>query len=183
MKLFDEFLGFMALTWPLPLIVLWFPVCIALAVLVGKKGIKRSLPFKIIGGAAYLNYLCKTEAGVKIYQPIELPADYWDKNGKPKFYNGSNNNDVPSYAFQRLGIDIKVERIEKKRLFSVNQSKRIVKDKKTGKKYSQIVEFGYGGGWLIGTSPAYVSSISCEKGGSYYDKLVQQQFIPIKKER
>ena len=100
-----QLLGFAVLTGPLFLIVLWVPVCLALAFLVGKKVIKKSLPLKITGGLAvflimllfpvsdeiagriYFNHLCETEAGVKVYQTIELPAEYWDKDGKPNFYD------------------------------------------------------------------------------------------------
>jgi len=96
-----QLLGFAVLTGPLFLIVLWVPVCIGIAFWVGRKVINRSLPFKITGGLAvfliilvlpvsdeiagriYFNHLCKTEAGVKVYRIIELPAEYWDEDGKP----------------------------------------------------------------------------------------------------
>ena len=99
----DQLLGFIALTSPLFLIVLWVPVCIALAVWVGRKFLRAGLPLKIvvgtllflvllilpfadeIAGRIYFNHLCETEAGIKVYQTIELPAEYWDEDGAPKF--------------------------------------------------------------------------------------------------
>ena len=49
----NELLGFVVLTGPLFLIVLWVPVCIVMAFLVGKKFIKKSLTLKIAGGLAF----------------------------------------------------------------------------------------------------------------------------------
>lgn len=195
-----QLLGFAVLTGPLFLIVLWVPVCIALAVLVGKKFIHKSLPHKIAGGLVvflvvlvlpvtdeiagriYFHHLCEKEAGVKVYQTIELPAECWDEDGKPKFYKGANNNDVPSYAFNRLGIDIDGEWVEKKRLFHVTQSKTIYKEKESGRKYSEVVRFGYKGGWIMRELTPHPSGLSCG-GYNFYDELVQQQFIPAKDER
>jgi hypothetical protein len=195
-----QLLGFAVLTGPLFLIVLWVPVCVAIGFLVGKKFIKKSLTLKIIGGLAiflimlllpvsdeiagriYFNHLCETEAGVKVYQTIELPAEYWDEDGNPKFYKGANNNDVPSYAFKRLGIDIDGEWVEKKRLLQVIQFGTVVNEKKSGKKYSEVVRFGYTGGWIMRELTPHPSGLSC-RGGSFYDELVQQQFIPAKEER
>ena len=195
-----QLLGFVVLTGPLFLIVLWVPVCIALAILVAKKLIKRSLPLKITGGLTvfliilllpvsdeiagriYFHHLCETEAGVKVYQQIELPAEYWDEDGNPKFYKGVNNNDNPSYAFERLGIDIDGEWVEKKRLLHVSQSGTVIKEKKSGKKYSEVVRFGYQGGWIMRELTPHPRGLSCGDS-SLYDKLVQQQFIPAKKKR
>lgn len=98
-----ELLGFVVLTSPLFLVVLWVPVCFFLAVLVGRKFIKRSLPVRIAGGVTvflvalllpasdeiagriYFNHLCETEAGMRVYQPMELPVEYWDEDGSLKF--------------------------------------------------------------------------------------------------
>lgn len=99
----QELLGFIVLTSPLFLVVLWIPIYLLLVISVGRKAIKKSLPLKIAGGVTafliarhlpvgdeiagriYFNHLCETEAGVKVYQPVELPAEYWDEGGKPLF--------------------------------------------------------------------------------------------------
>jgi len=109
-----------------------------------------------------------------------LPAEYWDEDGNPKFYKGANNNDVPSYAFERLGIDIDAEWVEKKRLLHVSQSGTVIKEKKSGKKYSEVVRFGYKGGWIMRELTPHPSGLSCG-GGGFYDELVQQQFVSAKK--
>ena len=48
-----------------------------------------------IVGHLYFNHLCSTEASVRIYQTVELPAEYWDKTGKLKFYDETNGNIRP----------------------------------------------------------------------------------------
>lgn len=190
----DQLLGFIALTSPLFLIVLWLPVCIALAVWVGRKLLKTGLPLKIvastliffallflpfadeIAGRIYFNHLCEAEAGAKVYQTIELPAEYWDEEGKPTFYKGSRNNDIPSYAFERLGIDITAKWVEKEHRFRIHQSGTIYTDKASGQRLGEVVRFGYAGGWIAREMTLHPSSVTCGLAGSY-DDLVQQQFV------
>ena len=191
-------LGLIVMTSPLFLIVLWVPLCIALAVWVGRKFIRTGLLVKIsicsliflillilpiadeIAGRIYFNHLCETEAGVKVYKTIELPAKYWDDEGKPTFYKGANNNDVPSYAFEKLGIEITAKRNHSQRWFHVNQSGTIYISKKTGLKLSEVVRFGYGEGWIVREMTPHNSSITCGIADSY-DDLIRQQFIPASK--
>lgn len=52
-----------------------------------------------IVGHFYLNYLCSTEAGMKVYQTVELPAEYWDAQGRPKFYVNQYNHNKMRYIF------------------------------------------------------------------------------------
>ena len=91
-----DFMGFIVLTGPLFLIVLWVPVSILISIWASKRFIKKGLPLKIalglivftivlvipiadeIVGRIYFNHICETDAGFKVYQKIELPAEYWD---------------------------------------------------------------------------------------------------------
>ena len=102
MKFLDELFGFAVLSGPLWLILILLPVCIWLAIKISKRfkpGAPRiaggvgilllffALPFgDEIVGRTYFNYLCATEAGVKVYKTVELPAEYWDERGRAKFY-------------------------------------------------------------------------------------------------
>ena len=114
MKFFDPLLGFAVLTGPLWLILILLPVCIWLAIKISKRfkpGVTRiaggvgiflllfALPFgDEIAGRIYLSHLCATEAGVKVYQTVELPAEYWEADGKPIFRKLA----APSAAAYRL---------------------------------------------------------------------------------
>lgn len=95
------FIGFLVLLGPLVFVVLWLPFCLWIARNVAKRFtgsgarwasgaaaffVALLLPFAdSIAGRIYFNHLCSTEAGVKVYQTVELPAEYWDAQGKPRF--------------------------------------------------------------------------------------------------
>jgi uncharacterized membrane protein len=103
----SEILGFVVLTGPLLLMVLWLAVCIWLAWKLTKR--HKAVAVRIVVGVlvfallvlapiadeivgrAYFNHLCATEAGVKVYKTVELPADYWDEQGRPRFLEENGN--------------------------------------------------------------------------------------------
>lgn len=122
MKFLNELLGFAVLTGPLWLILILLPVSIWIAIKVARRikpGVTRiaggvgiflllfALPFgDEIAGRIYLSYLCATEAGVKVHQTVELPAEYWEADGKPKFYDERNGN----FNLPQIGTDFKTEK-------------------------------------------------------------------------
>src|ERR1039457_1543473 len=59
-----------------------------------------------IAGDIYFDHLCSTEAGVKIYQTVELPAEYWDEKGNPKFIkeNGELERSILNDRFVEHGL-------------------------------------------------------------------------------
>ena len=195
----NEILGFIVLTSPLFIILIWLPICFLIAIWLCRNVFRLESPLKIfvgilvfavlftlpftdeIAGRIYFNHLCESEAGATIYQPIELSPENWKADGTPKFYKGANNNDVPSYAFDRLGIEFEAEWVEKKRLLNVTQHGSVIKEKKSGKRYSEVVGFWYKGGWINRKLTPHPSGISCNSA-NYYDDLVRQQFIPTNAE-
>ncbi len=190
-----QLLGFMVLTGPLFLIVLWVPVCIALAVLVAKKLIKKSLPLKITGGLAvfliilllpvsdeiagriYFHHLCETEAGVKVYQQIELPAEYWDENGKPKFFNKQG---YLKHEFWVNFIDEDSHVIHYSQILGIDKDFTIVKRKNSKRKLADIITFRFWGGWLRRNFSPHNTANSCQFlhssdfGRNFYGKLFIQ---------
>ena len=181
----NQFLGFVVLTGPLFLIVLWVPVCVALAFLVGKKFIKKSMSLKIIGGMVvflvalplpladeiagrmYFNHLCKTEAGVEVYQTIELPAEYWDEDGKPKFYVDWDAGLGKKYPLIRKGESYSS-------LFHIDNAGFKFIEKKTGKTLGEVVNFRFLGGWIFRNFNASNSTSSCE----LREEIINEIFIP-----
>lgn len=103
MKLLNELLGFAVLTGPLWLILILLAIATWIAVKAAKRFEGRGVQIAVgvlvfllvffvpfgdeIAGRIYLGHLCATEAGVKVHQTVELPAEYWDEHGKPKFLN------------------------------------------------------------------------------------------------
>ena len=197
----NELLGFIVLSSPLFLIVLWLPVSIVLAVWISRKFLKKKKnPIKVafgaflflfvlvtpiadeIAGTIYFNHLCKTEAGAKVYQTIELPAEYWDADGKPTFYYGANNNDIPPYAFERVGVEVITKAKEKIRLFGIEQIGATYTDKKSGELVSEVTGFRYWGGWVRRNFSLHNTATSCNSAKSD-DELIKKQFIPVDTER
>ncbi len=133
-----------------------------------------------VAGRIYFNHLCETEAGAKVYQTIELPAEYWDENGKAKFYKGAMSNDVPSYAFNRLNIPVEIRAKDRRRMFHIDQYGSDTIEKDSNKVINEIIGFRYWGGWIARNMTPHNSAVSCRKVAEVYDELIQKQFIPSK---
>lgn len=187
----NTILGFLLLIGPLIVVVLWLPFCGWIARKVSKRftssgkrwasGIATFLVVSLlpfvdsIAGHIYFNHLCSTEAGVKVYQTVELPAEYWDEQGKPRFYDDKNGN-------LRLPIDsVKWESRTEKYPFSVEKNISEIKEKSTGKVLSERVLFTYWGGWLARNFYlAHNTAISCNSDVKAYTNYVMQIFKPAK---
>ena len=142
MKLLNELLGFVVLTGPLWLIFITVLLGLVIIVVMAKRfrsgrirlavgiGIFSLIFLALFGdeiaGRIYLDYLCTNKAGVKVYQTVELPAEYWDEQGKPKFYNKDNAN------FNLKGYSIKYKAGNYSLFFHIDDAgyKRV--DKKSG---------------------------------------------------
>ena len=153
----------------------------------GKKFIKKSLSLKIIGGMVvflvalplpiadeiagriYFNHLCETEAGVKVYQTIELPAEYWDEDGRPLFYDENNGNfTLPSEKFY------KVKSKKAVRQFGVQERRTFILDINTQKIIGEKPWFLYWGGYIRKNFTPHNNANSC---GGDWDEFVEKQFI------
>lgn len=125
-----------------------------------------------LAGLAYFNHLCSTEAGVKVYQTVELPAEYWDERGKPRFYDEKNGNlRLPTNS-------VKWEpRTEK---YPLNLEKNIseMREISTGKILNERVLFTYWGGWLSRNFSPHNTATSCGSDVKAYTNYVMQIFKP-----
>lgn len=122
----------------------------------------------IILGKLYLSHLCSTEAGAKVYRTVELPAEYWDEKGRPKFYVNQYEHNKLRYIFQNKKMVDAPEfqytwvtkpyseffHIEKDVLQIVDREKRIV--------IGEYFLFRYWGGWIARNFSPHNSAISCE---------------------
>lgn len=99
-----------------------------------------------IVGHLYLNYLCSTEAGVKVYQTVELPAEYWDEKGRPNFFNtyGNLERDFWVSKLDEPAGDVK----RYSTFFAIDKDTSLVKEKSSQKMLAEIITFRYWGGWL-----------------------------------
>ncbi len=128
----------------------------------------------IIPGKLYLNYLCENEAGFKVYQTVELPAEYWDGEGKPMFYDEKNGN-------LRLTLNsIKWESRTQKYPLNLEKNISEMKEKNTGKILNERVLFTYWGGWISRNFSPHNTATSCGGDVKAYTNYVMQIFKPAK---
>lgn len=113
-----------------------------------------------IVGRIYLHHLCSTEAGVKVYQTVELPSEYWDAQGGPRFFaaNGFVDMKLLPNRYQWHSRDEpyidSVIKIEKWRWQLIdNETKNVL-----GERITYMRHFG----WLNRFSPAPNIGEVCE---------------------
>jgi len=185
-KSLNELLGFAVLTGPLWLILILLAVSIWIAVKIAKRfkpGITRiaggvgiflllfALPFgDEIAGKIYFNYLCATQAGVKVYQTVELPSEYWKADGKPKFYDERNGN------FNLEGYRVEYTTGTYSSFFHIDNAgaKRI--DGRTGQVLGEVTDFRYWGGWMRRNLSPHNTADSCENRSERSNSLIKQIF-------
>jgi len=187
MKLVHEFLGFIVLTGPLWLIVLAVLVSIGLSRWVSKHypqqgkriAIKAGIflfAFLIlfgdeIAGGIYLNYLCATKAGVKVYQTVELPAEYWDEQGKPKFYDEKNGN---FYLSKDYPTEFKID--SNYSFLYIDKLVTHLRDQKKDKLFSERVSYMLWGGWIRRNLSPHNTATSCSNNLEQYGNFIKQTF-------
>ncbi|NOY66516.1 MAG: hypothetical protein GXP13_03790 [Gammaproteobacteria bacterium] len=176
----DELLGFAALTGPLWLLIILLPVSIVIAFMIAKRFKSRriritvgflvfllvfSVPFgDEIVGRVYLSYLCATEAGVKVYQTIELPEEYWDDTGRPKLKKVKS--DIPG-VINIVGVnDVfflkKIFREPYETLLHIDKNGFRLIEMSANKIVGELVYFTHWGGWITRDYSSHNSAVSCE---------------------
>ena len=105
------------------------------------------LPFadQIIG-RIYFNHLCDTEAGLHVYQTVELGPKFYHEDGSPRFMDSKGKLDSSvfngRYEFKKESLDRYVEIVViEKRIHSII-------DTTTGTALGSFTQFTYRGGWL-----------------------------------
>lgn len=162
-----EILGFAVLTGPLWLILILLVASFWIARKISKRFKRRStqivsgigvflliflVPFgDEIAGRIYLNHLCATEAGVKVYQTVELPADYWGARGNPKFYFNSDKFGKTRYIFPDKTIEeprlLQRESDSRySRFLYVHKRVSYLTESDSGKTVGEIIRFRFWGG-------------------------------------
>ncbi len=162
MDLIKTLLGFVVLTGPLWLILILLPVSLWIAVKVAKRFKSAAvrlaggviiflllffLPFADeIAGRIYFNYLCTTEGGVKVYQRVELPAEYWGKQGRSKLFNknGYLNHDFWVKELDESGGKVK----RYSTIFAIDKDTYPIKERISQNVLAEVTTFRYWGGWI-----------------------------------
>jgi hypothetical protein len=120
-------------------------------------------------GRLYFSRLCATEGGVRIFRQVDLPVDYWDADGRPKFIkpNGDMDSDVLQHRFD---VVIKSRKISG--VFRIQALDFRVVEKASQVPLGEISSYGYFGGWLVNATSLHVTGIRCPNRPRSYDEAV-----------
>lgn len=187
MKVLNELLGLAVLSGPLWLILILIPIAIWIAAMVVKRIGRGSAKIVVgvlvflvlflapftdeVAGRIYFNHLCATEAGVKVYQTIELPPVYWDEHGKAKFYDERNGN------FQLEGYSVKYKTGAYSSLFHIDNAGYERVNGQSGQVLGEVTSFRYWGGWMKRNLSPHNTATSCDGGMERSNDLVRQIFV------
>jgi len=199
MDLINVLLGFAVLSSPLWLILILLPVSVWIALKTSKrfKTISAKLASALsvfllvflvlfadeIVGKKYLDHLCATEAGVNVYQTVELPAEYWDEKGRPRYLakNGFvEMNLLPNRFGWNNVTELKIDWIIK-----INERRWQLLDRETQIILGERVTFMRYFGWLNSFSPAPNIGEGCKFLGAQLEREQEQKlfndiFKPVK---
>lgn len=188
-------LGFAVLTGPLWLILILLPVSIWIAVKVAKRFKQGSaklaagvgifllvffVPFADeIAGRIYFNHLCATEAGVKVYQTVELPAEYWDEQGRARFFKV--NGDLDQAALRGRFAEPALTKRHSS-IFKIDERHHQLVDNSTHKILGEVINYMYWGGWVSWNFSPDKSAIDCKEfhGYNFWKSFYSNFFKPVK---
>lgn len=194
MKLLEEIIGFVVLTGPLFVIVVWLPVSIWAAVKLSKRfrGSKTRIPVGLlvlflvfclpfadgIAGRLYFSYLCATEAGVKVHETVELPAQYWDVEGQPKFFSEYGYLDR-DFAARNISLDRASARRYSAVLGIDKDASRIL-EKADQVLLAEVTTFRFWGGWVRRNFSGNNTASSCSfiRDPEFNRELYSKIFVP-----
>lgn len=180
MNFLSALLGFAVLTGPLWLILIVLAIAIWIAVKVAKRFERRSIKIAIgllvfllvffvpfadeIAGKFYLSRLCATEAGVKVYQMVELPAEYWDERGKPKLrkFKSSTPGIISLVGIKEPFWEESSFTEPYSSLFHIEKAGFRLREINSKTIVGEVVYFRNWGGWLARNLSPHRSATSCE---------------------
>jgi len=175
MKLINDLIGVAVLTSPLWIFVILLLVAIVVAGLAATR-IKRG-PMKILAsigiflvvtllpfadavyGRIYLDQLCKTKAGAKVYHIIDLPKEYWDAEGKPRFLRPNGDLDKAM-----LGANFREPAIKRSYIaaLGLDEYRHQVVDTSTDRIVGEVINFMHWGGWIARNLSPQPSATRCK---------------------
>lgn len=131
-----------------------------------------------IVGRIYFVYLCETQSGIHVYKTVELPMEFWDANGEPRFITRdgladgvmlSNRYDFSSEFHENYS-----------RTFRIKRHAEVVTNQHTKELLGRYVRFIYFGGWVVNHTGAHVSGMGCPTIEEYnYRNYLKQVFRPV----
>ncbi len=121
------------------------------------------------------SYLCSAEAGVKVYETAELPADYWDKDGRARFLkpNGDLDKPVLQNRFDEPAVKKTYSYV-----FGIDEYRQQVVDNSTRKTLGEVINFMYWGGWVSRNLSPHPSAVDCKElhGNMFWNNFYSSLF-------
>ena len=173
MKWLNELLGFAVLTGPLWLILILLPVAIWIAFKVARRFKQKNATIAVglgvfvllffapfadeIVGRIYFSHLCATKAGVKVYQTVELPAEYWDGEGRAKYLkpNGDLDKAILGDRFSEPAVKNSYSNV-----FGIDEYRHQVVN--NGTTLGEVINFMHWGGWISRNLNPHPSATDCK---------------------
>lgn len=117
----------------------------------------------VILGRSYFYYLCNKDAGIHIYQTIELGPEHWGDDGYPNFYTYKGDFDK---SFFNKKYEFYATRTDRTftTFFNIKRSLMQVIESETGEVLGERVRYLYWGGWVWNMGqPFSAQSSTCQQ--------------------
>lgn len=114
----------------------------------------------IIPGKLYFKHLCENEAGVKVYQTVELPAEYWDEKGGARFFNEYGYLDHKFWVDKLDESGGHVERYSA--VFAIDKDTSPIKERSSQKVLAEVTTFRFWGSWVSRNFSPHNTASTCE---------------------
>lgn len=131
----------------------------------------------IIPGKLYFNHLCENEAGVKVYQTVELPAEYWDEQGKAKFFKENGDLNHP-FLKNRFGEPSLTKPYPS--FFRIDETHQKLVNNSNQEILGEVVSFMYWGGWISRNLSPHNTAVDCKEfhGNQFWHDFYVRLFKP-----
>jgi len=126
-------------------------------------------------GRIYLNHLCTTEARVKLYRTVELPAPSWDGEGRPKYLGVRGFVDMNLLPKTLAWRNVSKPYIEWP--IKIEEWRWQLIDKQTQTVLGERIDYMRHFGWINRFSLAPNIGVSCKKAGSEQERDQEQKFF------
>lgn len=131
----------------------------------------------VIAGKIYLQYLCKTDGGMRVYKTVELGPEYWFPDGRPRFITSKGLADQELLG-NRYEFSSKSQE-NYSLFFHINKNTEVVSERKTGAILAEYIRFVYFGGWLANSTGYHIRGEGCPAIEQYdYRGFLKQVFKP-----
>ena len=101
---------------------------------------------------------------------MELPAEYWDEQGRARFFNPKNGN------FTLNGYRVNYAKGVYSSFFHIDNAGYARVNKVSGQVLGEATEFRYWGGWVRRDFSINNTADSCKGGRERSDQLIKQIF-------